>query len=85
MTSPRRVVVTGLGAVTPIGIGLDAVRASLRAEHSAVGVLTRFDPSPFRTHIAAQVNDFSAEDHLDARDGHRVPVVRTLPSDCSLG
>ena len=67
MTSPRRVVVTGLGAVTPIGIGLDAVRASLRAERSAVGVLTRFDPSPFRTHIAAQVNDFSAEDHLDAR------------------
>ncbi len=67
MTSPRRVVVTGLGAVTPIGIGLDAVRASLRAERSAVGVLTRFDPSPFRTHIAAQVNDFAAEDHLDAR------------------
>lgn len=67
MTFPRRVVVTGLGAVTPIGIGLDAVRASLRAERSAVGVLTRFDPSPFRTHIAAQVNDFSAEDHLDAR------------------
>ncbi len=67
MTSPRRVVVTGLGAITPIGIGLDAVRASLRAERSAVGALTRFDPSPFRTHIAAQVNDFSAEDHLDAR------------------
>lgn len=67
MTAPRRVVVTGLGAITPIGIGLDAVRASLRAERSAVGPLTRFDPSPFRTHIAAQVNDFNAEDHLDAR------------------
>jgi 3-oxoacyl-[acyl-carrier-protein] synthase II len=67
MTSPRRVVVTGLGAITPIGIGLDAVRASLRAELSAVGMITRFDPSPFRTHIAAQVNDFSAEDHLDTK------------------
>ncbi len=67
MSSPRRVVVTGLGAITPIGIGLDAVRASLRAEQSAVGMITRFDPAPFRTHIAAQVNDFNAEDHLEAK------------------
>lgn len=67
MSSARRVVVTGLGAVTPIGIGLDAIRASLRAERSAVGMITRFDPSPFRTHIAAQINDFRAEDHLEAK------------------
>ena len=67
MSSPRRVVVTGLGAITPIGIGLDAVRTSLRAEQSAVGMITRFDPAPFRTHIAAQVNDFSADDYLDAK------------------
>ncbi len=63
----RRVVVTGLGAITPIGIGLDAVRSSLRAGTSAVGLITRFDPSPFRTHIAAQIGDFTAEDHLDAK------------------
>ncbi len=67
MSAPRRVVITGLGAVTPIGIGLRAVRAGLRAGASAVGTLTRFDPSPFRTHIAAQVNDFTATDHLDAK------------------
>ncbi len=67
MSSPRRVVVTGLGAITPIGTGLDTLRASLRAARSAVGPITRFDPSPFRTHIAAQVNDFRAEDHLDAK------------------
>ena len=67
MSSPRRVVVTGLGAITPIGIGLDAVRASLRTERSAVGMITRFDPSPFRTHIAAQIDDFDACDHLDAK------------------
>lgn len=67
MSSPRRVVVTGLGAITPIGTGLDALRTSLRAARSAVGPITRFDPSPFRTHIAAQVNDFHAEDHLEAK------------------
>lgn len=67
MAAPRRVVVTGLGAITPIGIGLDALRAGLRRGTSAVTPLTRFDPSPFRTHIAAQVNDYVPGDHLDAR------------------
>jgi 3-oxoacyl-[acyl-carrier-protein] synthase II len=67
MITPRRVVVTGLGAITPIGIGLPALRAALRTDRSAVATLTRFDPSPFRTHVAAQVNDFHAEDHLDAK------------------
>ncbi len=67
MSFPRRVVVTGLGAITPIGIGLDALRDALRAERSAVSLITRFDPAPFRTHIAAQVNDFHAEDHLEAK------------------
>jgi 3-oxoacyl-[acyl-carrier-protein] synthase II len=67
MTVPRRVVVTGIGAVTPLGTGLDALRTALRAERSAVVPLTRFDPSPFRTQIAAQIDDFRAEDHLDAK------------------
>jgi 3-oxoacyl-[acyl-carrier-protein] synthase II len=67
MSSPRRVVITGLGAITPIGTGLDAVRASLRARTSAVTTITRFDPSPFRTHIAAEIPDFVPTDHLDAR------------------
>jgi 3-oxoacyl-[acyl-carrier-protein] synthase II len=67
MTTARRVVVTGLGAVTPIGIGLDALRHGLRAERSAVTPITHFDPSPFRTHIAASLRDFVADDHLEAK------------------
>lgn len=67
MPTSRRVVVTGIGAITPIGIGLDAVRASLRGERSAVGMITHFDPSPFRTHIAAQIPGFDATDHLEAK------------------
>ena len=54
----RRIWVTGLGLVTPIGIGVDAFRAGLRRASSAVKRIDRFDPSPFRSQVAAQVDDF---------------------------
>ena len=68
----RRVVVTGIGAITPIGLGREGLWNGLRAERSAVGPVTRFDPSPFRTHIAAEVNDFAPADHLDTRNARRL-------------
>ena len=67
----RRVVVTGIGAITPIGLGRDGLWNGLRAERSAVGPVTRFDPSPFRSHLAAEVNDFVPTDHLDERRSRR--------------
>lgn len=67
----RRVVVTGIGAITPIGLGRDGLWSGLRAERSAVGPVTRFDPSPFRSHLAAEVNDFVPTDHLDERRSRR--------------
>lgn len=54
----RRVVVTGMGLVTPIGIGRDAVWARLHEPRSAVSRITRFDPSPFRSQVAAEIPDF---------------------------
>ena len=72
MPHPRRVVITGIGAITPIGIGRDGLWAGLRAQRSAVRSLTRFDPSIFRSHNAAEVNDFVATDHLDARRARRL-------------
>jgi 3-oxoacyl-[acyl-carrier-protein] synthase II len=67
----RRVVVTGIGAITPIGLGRDGLWNGLLAERSAVGPVTRFDPSPFRSHVAAEVNDFVPTDHLDERRSRR--------------
>ena len=67
----RRVVITGIGAITPIGLGREGLWAGLRAERSAVGPVTRFDPSPFRSHVAAEVNDFVPTDHLDERRSRR--------------
>jgi 3-oxoacyl-[acyl-carrier-protein] synthase II len=63
----RRVVVTGIGAITPIGITRRTLWDGVRAERSAVRSLTRFDPSIFRSHNAAEVNDFVPGDHLDAK------------------
>jgi 3-oxoacyl-[acyl-carrier-protein] synthase II len=58
MNDRRRVWITGVGPITAIGTGRDAFRAGLRAGRSPVKRIDRFDPSPFRSHVAAQVDDF---------------------------
>ncbi len=63
----RRVAITGIGCVTPIGTGVDALWNGLRAQQSVVGPATRFDASIFRSRCAAQVNGFDPEDYLDAK------------------
>jgi len=72
MDSARRVVITGIGAVTPIGIGVEGLWEGLRRGRSAVHEITRFDPSPFRTRIAAQVDDFHPTDHIEERRARRI-------------
>lgn len=92
MPEPRRVVVTGLGAVTPIGTGADGLWRGLREQRSAVQCVTRFDPTPFKSRIAAQVNDFVATDHLEERRARRldrfghfsVAAARLALSDAAL-
>lgn len=58
----REVVITGIGAVTPIGIGVEAMWDSLMAGRSGVGALTQFDPGKLPVSIAAEVSDFDAAD-----------------------
>jgi len=68
----RRVVITGIGAITPIGTTHDGLWDGLQQQRSAVRSLTRFDPSPFRSHNAAEINDFVPTDHLDHRRAKRL-------------
>lgn len=58
VNSGNRVAITGVGVVSPIGIGKTALWEGVKRGKSAVAPITRFDPSPFRSHLAAQVNDF---------------------------
>ena len=68
----RRVVITGIGAITPIGSTVEGLWDGLRKEKSAVGPVTRFDPSIFKSHNAAEVNDFVVTDWLEKKRAKRL-------------
>lgn len=68
----RRVAITGIGAITPVGTGRAEFWKGIRAERSVVRSLTRFDPSIFRSHNAAEVDDFRPDDHIDAKRARRL-------------
>jgi len=72
VSARRRVVITGVGAVTPIGTAADGLWVGLERRRSAVRTLTRFDPSPFRSKIAAEIPDFRPQDFLDAKRAKRL-------------
>lgn len=63
--------VTGLGLVTPLGVGVDETWAALCQGKSGIGEITRFDTSDFTTKIAAEVKGFNAEDFLPKKDAKR--------------
>ena len=67
----RRVVITGLGLVTPLGIGVNETWEPLCAGKSGVGEITRFDATNFQTKIAAEVKDFHADDFLPKKEAKR--------------
>jgi 3-oxoacyl-[acyl-carrier-protein] synthase II len=63
----RRVVITGIGAVTPIGTGANGLWQGVLRERSAVAKITHFDPSLFNSQVAAEISDFVPEAHLDPK------------------
>lgn len=65
MSTPNRVVITGLGALSPIGNNVDDFWNNLINGTSGAGRITHFDPSEFRTHFACELKDFDMSDHLE--------------------
>jgi 3-oxoacyl-[acyl-carrier-protein] synthase II len=68
----RRVVVTGLGAVTPLGVGVAPTWEAALAGKSGAGPITRFDASEFSTRIAAEVKGFDPEAYIDRKEIKRM-------------
>jgi 3-oxoacyl-[acyl-carrier-protein] synthase II len=68
----RKVVVTGLGAVTPLGIGVGPTWEAVLAGHSGVSGITRFDTAEFPTRIAAEIKGFHPEDFIDRKEIKRM-------------
>jgi 3-oxoacyl-[acyl-carrier-protein] synthase II len=64
----RRVVVTGMGLVTPLGTGIEKNWEALMAGRSGVGPITRFDVSDFPVRIAGEVHDFNPQDWIEKKD-----------------
>jgi len=70
----RRVVITGLGLTTPLGVGLDNVWQKIVDGVSGVAAITRFDASAHETKIAAEVKDFNPEDYVNPREVRRMDL-----------
>jgi 3-oxoacyl-[acyl-carrier-protein] synthase II len=72
MTTKRRVVITGLGVVSPVGIGTQNAWQTLLKGQSGITRITKFDPSAFSSQIAGEVKNFNVEDYLPAKDARRM-------------
>lgn len=77
VTAPRRVVITGCGCVTPIGIGLKEYWSGLENGKSGVRRIESFDTAPFNIKIAAEIPEFDWQAELNPKDRQHVP--RTVP------
>ena len=75
----REIVITGMGAVTPVGIGVAEFWNGLLAGRCGIGPVTSFDTSALQVHAAAQVADFDAA----ARCGHKAIHALSLPAACA--
>jgi 3-oxoacyl-[acyl-carrier-protein] synthase II len=71
-SAARRVWITGIGPLTAIGTGTDAFRAGLRAGRSPVRRIDRFDPAPFRSQVAAQVDDLDPGAWMPAKTARQL-------------
>ena len=67
----KRIVVTGIGAVTPIGDTVDATWDSMLHGRGGIARITRFDPAPYESQMAGEVKDFDPTKYMDRKDARR--------------
>jgi 3-oxoacyl-[acyl-carrier-protein] synthase II len=79
----RRVVVTGVGLVTPLGTGIEKNWEALMAGHSGVRIITRFDVSDYPTRIAGEVSDFNPLDWIEKKDVRKMDLFIQYAVSCA--
>ena len=72
MTPKRRVAITGMGVVSPVGIGLDANWNSIREGRSGIARITRFDPAQYASQIAGEVKHFDPGQFISEKEARRM-------------
>ncbi len=70
--SKRRVVITGLGVVSPVGVGVEPAWANIVAGRSGISRITKFDPSAFASQVAGEVKDFDVTQYLSPKEARRM-------------
>ena len=70
----RRVVVTGMGAVTPIGLSVNEFWQSVKAQKTGFSEITKFDTTNYKCKLAAEVKEFDAKNYMDAKEARRMEL-----------
>ena len=71
----RRVVITGMGAITPLGLNVEEFWNGLKEGRHGFGEITRFDASEYKAHLAGEVKGFVGKEFMDARQAKRNGTV----------
>ena len=80
----RRVVITGLGTINPMGNNIAEFWSAIKAGRSGVGPITRFDAAEYQTKIAAEVKNFNPGDYMDRRDARKMDLFSQYAVAASL-
>lgn len=83
MDQMKRVVVTGIGAITPIGNDIDSFTSSLQNGVSGANLISLFDPALFKTRFACEVKDFNPEMHIDRKEVRRLDRFAQIAICCA--
>ena len=70
----RRVVVTGMGAITPVGLNVDTFFQSLKEGRHGFGLISKFDSRDFKCHVAAEVKGFDGKEYMDFKAAKRMEL-----------
>lgn len=70
----NRVVITGVGGITPVGKGKDEIWNSIKNGVSGIGTVSKFDPTDFACHVGAEVKDFDPTEYIDKKEAKRMDL-----------